>query len=185
MDQKPISPANQKEWRAWLQENHDKEQSVWVIYYKVKSGKATMSWSDAVDEALCFGWIDSTRRSVDEERFMQFFCRRKPKSVWSKINKEKVERLTSEGLMTPAGQASIDKAKANGSWNILDEVETLTIPEDLQQAFKAERGSEEYFSGLSKSVKKVFLYRLMAAKRPETRAKRIEEILEQFRMQNS
>ncbi len=171
-----IYPASRNEWRQWLKENHDNKQSVWLVYYKIKSGKPTFSWSDAVDEALCFGWIDSTRKSIDHEKFMQFFGKRKPKSVWSKINKGKVERLIHNGLMTPAGYKSIETAKQNGSWTILDEVEDLSIPEDLEKEFESSPGSKDFFISLSRSVKKSILQWVILAKRPETRQKRTKEV---------
>src|SRR5687768_4464382 len=116
---------SRQHWREWLEENHDKSPSIWLIQYRMKSGVPTLSWSEAVDEALCFGWIDSTKRPIDNEKFMQFFTRRKPDSTWSKINKEKVERLIAEELMAPAGYQTIETAKQNGSWTILDTVEEL------------------------------------------------------------
>ena len=169
----PTSPAA---WREWLEENHLSRQSVWLVYYAKSSGKPTLSWREAVDVALCYGWIDSKRIKIDQETSHQFFSKRKPKSTWSKINKEKVQELIEAGLMTPAGYQSIEIAKQNGSWTILDEVEELIIPEDLLQAFKIHKGSKEYFLSLSKSVKKMMLYRIVSAKRPETRQKRIQEI---------
>lgn len=162
-----------------MQENHSKKQSVWLIYYKVKTGKSSLVWSEAVDEALCFGWIDSKAVSIDEGSFKQFFCPRKPKSVWSKINKEKVKRLTEEGLMTPAGQRCIDIAKQNGYWSILDEVEELIIPDDLMKELEARPGAKEFFINHSPSVRKLALYKIAVVKRPETRQKRIVEIAEQ------
>jgi uncharacterized protein YdeI (YjbR/CyaY-like superfamily) len=132
-----------------------------------------------VEEALCFGWIDSTRRPLDKERFLQFFSKRKPKGTWSKVNKEKVKQLIADGLMTKAGLESIETAKQNGAWTILDTVEELTIPKDLEKEFKAHPGSKKYFMSLSKSVKKMMLHWLVMAKRPETRQKRITEIAEQ------
>ncbi|MGV3589610.1 MAG: YdeI/OmpD-associated family protein [Adhaeribacter sp.] len=171
-----ICPANQQEWRSWLEENHRSKQAVWLIYYKKKSGNFTISWSEAVDEALCFGWIDSKAKPLDAERFMQFFSKRKPNSVWSKINKEKIKRLIDEGLITPAGYESIRIAKKNGSWTILDEVEELIIPPDLEKAFQIYAGAKDYFLSLSKSVRKSMLQWLVLAKRPETRQKRIDEI---------
>jgi uncharacterized protein YdeI (YjbR/CyaY-like superfamily) len=171
-------PASRQEWRLWLSENHDTGQSIWLIQHKKQSGKPTISWSESVDEALCFGWIDSIRKSVDDDTFMQFFCKRKPNSAWSKINKEKVERLMAEGLMAQAGMDCIETARKNGSWSVLDEVEELTIPEDLETAFKSQPGSMDYFSGLSKSVKKIMLQWVAFAKRPETRQNRINEIAE-------
>lgn len=139
---------------------------------------STISWSEAVDEALCFGWIDSVRKTLDEEKFVQFFCKRKPKSGWSKINKEKIQRLIENGQMAQAGYQSIETAKQNGSWTILDDVEELKMPDDLAAAFKSRSGSKEYFLSLSKSVRKSILQWLLFAKRPETRQKRIAEIAE-------
>ena len=171
-------PASREEWRQWLKENHSSRQSVWVVQYKQKSAKPSIPWSDSVDEALCFGWIDSTRKTIDEESFVQFFTKRKPTSNWSKINKAKVERLIEEGLMTEAGLHSIEVAKKNGSWSILDDVEELVVPKDLQEAFQLQSGSGDYFDNLSKSVKKMILQWVALAKRPETRQKRIAEIAE-------
>ena len=171
-------PANRKKWRAWLQKHHDKKQAVWLVFYKQKTGVATISWSDAVDEALCFGWIDSKKKPVDEEKYIQFFSRRKTKGTWSKINKQKIEQLIAAGMMMPAGFASIEAAKQNGSWAILDDVEELGIPADLELAFNAHPGSGDFFSGLSRSAKKSILQWLVLAKRPETRQKRITELAE-------
>ena len=171
-------PESQKEWRKWLKVNHHKQQSVWLVYYKKETNKPTISWSDAVDEALCFGWIDSKKVSVDKETSHQFFSKRKAKSTWSKINKIKIENLIAQGLMTEAGFKSIEIAKQNGSWSILDEVEELIIPKDLDKAFKNKPGSKDFFVGLSKSIKKGMLQWLVLAKQPETRQKRINEIAE-------
>ncbi|KUJ62979.1 hypothetical protein AR687_06185 [Flavobacteriaceae bacterium CRH] len=171
-------PTCQTDWREWLQENHNSKQSVWLVCYKKQANIPTITWSDAVDEALCFGWIDSIRKSIDNDKFIQFFGKRKPNSAWSKINKAKVKRLTDNGLMMPAGFESIKKAKENGSWIILDEVEELLIPEDLKKAFEAKPGSEAYFLSLSKSVRKSILQWIVFAKRPETRQNRINEIVE-------
>lgn len=171
-------PSTQADWREWLQENHLSKQSVWLIYYKKKSKIPSISWSEAVDEALCFGWIDSTARPIDDEKYMQFFTKRKAKSVWSKINKDKIEKLIATGKMNQAGFESIEKAKQNGSWTILDEVEELIIPEDLEIAFQANDGSKDFFMSLSKSAKKMILYWLVSAKQQSTRQKRINEIAE-------
>jgi uncharacterized protein YdeI (YjbR/CyaY-like superfamily) len=171
-------PENSVEWRRWLEENHLKEQAVWVVFYTKSSGKPTMTWSEAVDEALCFGWIDSKVTSMGDGRLHQFFSKRKAKSTWSKINKEKIERLTADGLMKQAGYESIERAKENGSWTILDEVEELVVPKDFEDALGQYEEAMEYFLGLSKSVKKMMLYWLVSAKRPETRQKRIDELAE-------
>lgn len=173
-----FTPSSQSEWREWLQENHDKEQSVWLIKYKKRSGIPSINWSDAVDEALCFGWIDSLKKSIDHEKYKQFYCRRKPKGTWSKVNKEKVEKLIADGLMTQAGLDAITIAKQNGSWTILDTVDALIIPVDLEDQFQTRPGSKDHFLSLSKSIKKGILYWVISAKRDETRLKRISEIVE-------
>lgn len=171
-------PTSRQAWRQWLKKNHRTKQSVWLVCYKKKTNVPTISWSDAVDEALCFGWIDSTRRSLDTDTFIQFFARRKARSMWSKVNKAKVEQLISSKRMTKAGLESIAIAKQNGSWIILDEVETGVIPNDLSKAFKTHKGSKEFFLSLSNSVRKMILVWLVLAKREETRKKRISEVAE-------
>ncbi len=171
-------PENKAEWRKWLEENHYKVQSVWVVFYKKASVNPSITWSDAVDEALCFGWIDSKKIAIDSEKSHQFFSRRKAQSTWSKINKEKVTRLIESGWMTKAGLESIERAKENGSWTILDTVEELIISDDLEEAFEANPGSKEFFLSLSKSIRKMMLYWVVSAKRPETRQNRIIEIAE-------
>lgn len=169
-------PASREEWRNWLEKNHGSELSVWLVCYRKHTDMPTVTWSDAVDEALCFGWIDSTRIALDGERFMQFFSRRKPKSGWSKINKEKVRRLIEKDRMTAAGFASIETAQQNGSWTVLDSVEELHVPADLEEAFRLHPGSKARFQGLSRSVQKRLLQGIVLARRPETRQKRITEI---------
>lgn len=171
-----VCPPNIQAWRQWLQDNHNTKQSIWLIYYKKNSKQVSFSWSEAVDEALCFGWIDSKAKSVDEEKFMQFFSRRKPNGTWSKINKEKIKQLIESNRMAEAGYKAIEKAKANGSWTLLDEVEELIIPKDLEKEFKSKPGSKSYFLSLSKSARKAMLQWLVLAKTQNTREKRIHEI---------
>ena len=178
-EQEVFYPASLTAWRKWLEQNHLSKSSVWLVLYSKSSGKSTINWSEAVDVALCFGWIDSKKIKIDEESSHQFFSRRKPKSTWSKINKEKIGRLIANGLMTEAGYACIELAKQNGSWTILDEVEELIIPEDLEEEFNNNEGTREYFLSLSKSVKKAILQWLVLARRTETRQKRISEIVQQ------
>lgn len=181
MEKKEIEtfyPTSQQQWRQWLEENHRSKQAVWLVHYKKKSGVPTISWSEAVDEALCFGWIDSVRKTLDNETFIQFFSKRKPNGTWSKVNKEKIRQLVEAGLMTQAGLESIETAKQNGSWTILDEVEELILPNDLEIEFNTQPGSKDFFLSLSKSVRKAMLQWLVLAKQPETRQKRIREIVE-------
>jgi len=171
-------PANRTAWREWLIKNHGSTQSVWLVIYKKTSGKQTITWSEAVDEALCFGWVDSRRKPVDSEQFIQFFCKRKPNSTWSRINKEKVLTLIHLGKMLPAGLVSIETAKSNGAWNSLDDVEAYKVPEDLSRELLSHAGAEAFFLSLSKSVRKAILQWLVQAKQPHTRQKRITEIAE-------
>jgi uncharacterized protein YdeI (YjbR/CyaY-like superfamily) len=173
-----LYPTSQADWRQWLEENHVSKQSVWLVFYAKSSEKPSITWSDAVDVALCFGWIDSKKIKIDEEKSHQFFSKRKPQSTWSKINKEKVQKLVENGLMTQTGLNSIEVAKQNGSWTILDEVEELIIPADLQAAFVDKPHAKDFFLSLSKSVRKIILAWLVFARTSETRRKRITEIVE-------
>lgn len=162
-------------WRQWLADNHDREKSVWLIIYKKQSGIDSVYYDEAVDEALCFGWIDSKANSRDEHSYYQYFARRKPKSGWSRVNKEKIERLLSEGRMAPAGLKMIDLAKENGSWTALDDVENLIVPDDLQRAFDANPTAFGHWEKFPRSTKRAILEWITAAKRPDTRQKRIDE----------
>ncbi|GJM35836.1 MAG: hypothetical protein DHS20C18_48370 [Saprospiraceae bacterium] len=169
-------PKSQTDWRQWLEKNHQSKQSVWLVYYRFSTKIASISWSEAVDEALCFGWIDSTKKTIDKERYMQYFSKRKPNSTWSKINKEKVATLIQNNLMTKAGFDSIETAKQNGTWLIMDDIEKLIIPEDLSIALNENERSMDFFQSQSKSIKKTMLHWVVMAKRIETRKKRIAEI---------
>lgn len=169
-------PQSREDWRQWLEENHQSKQSIWLVYYTKKSNIPSISWREAVDEALCFGWIDSTKRKVDDSSFIQYFSKRKPKSIWSKVNKEIVKILIDNNSMTKAGFESIEIAKENGSWTILDEVEELIIPVDLEIGFDRYNGSKDHFLSLSKSSRKILLSWIVLAKKQETRQKRIDEV---------
>ena len=171
-------PKDQKAWRKWLEQNHQEKEAIWLIFYKKTAPNYNLSWSESVDEALCFGWIDSTKRTVDKESYKQYFTKRKAKSNWSKINKDKVKTLIAQGLMREAGHRSIEIAKENGSWTILDQIETLEVPEDLQEELAKYKNAIDFFEGLSKSDKKILLHWVYSAKRTETRKKRILEIAE-------
>lgn len=169
-------PVTKQHWREWLEKNHMHQDAVWLIHYKQNSGKPTISWSDAVDEALCFGWIDSKGITIDEISFKKYYCKRKPNSTWSKVNKEKLRQLIEENKMTDAGLACVEVAKQNGSWTILDDVEELIIPNDLAKAFRHAKSSEAYYLSLSKSKQKLLLQWIALAKQPLTRQRRIDEI---------
>jgi len=165
-------------WRAWLSEHHATSAGIWLIYFKKESGKPRVAYEDAVEEALCFGWVDSRPNAIDDQSYMQLFSPRKAKSPWSKINKERVERLIAQGVMTEAGLKKIEAAKADGSWNRYDEVDDLVMPDDLAQALAANQTANTYFQAFSPSSKKVILWWIASAKRPETRSKRIEETVQ-------
>lgn len=168
-------PADRQAWRDWLAANHDRAPGVWVIRYKQEAGQPSVTYAEIAEEALCFGWIDSTQRKLDDERNVILVTHRKPKSGWSKVNKERIERLTAEGLMHPAGQAKIDAAKADGSWSKLDAIEALTMPDDLREALAANADAQRHFAAFPPSAQKIILHWVSSAKRPETRAKRVDE----------
>jgi len=168
---------NDQEWRNWLHENHTINNGVYLIFYKVTSKQPSMRWEEAVKVALCYGWIDSTVKKLDEERRRQYFCPRKPKSVWSKLNKTYIIDLIKDDLMHQSGLKSIAIAKENGSWTSLDAVENGIIPDDLKKAFDKNKLAYTNYKNFAKSYKKSYLYWLNQAKRAETRDKRIIEII--------
>ena len=170
-----VYAPNRRAWREWLADNHATSPGVWLIYYKKKTGKPRVSYDEAVEEALCFGWIDSRPNKLDEERYQQLFSPRKPNSPWSKLNKDRVERLTRDGLMTAAGLTKVEQAQQNGAWTIYDAIEELSIPPDLGAALSADAVANANFAAFSASSKKNILWWIASAKRPETRAKRIAE----------
>lgn len=171
-------PRNREDWKNWLQENHLSKNSVWIVFYRKSSGKESLTWSESVEIALCFGWIDSKKIKIDDEKSHQFFSKRKAKSTWSKINKQKIVQLIERGEMREAGLKTIETAKQNGSWTVLDDVEELIVPEDLEDALGKYPNARENFENFSKSVRKMILYWVISAKRPETRQNRINEIAE-------
>jgi uncharacterized protein YdeI (YjbR/CyaY-like superfamily) len=149
-----VYAKNRPEWREWLEEHHQTSQGIWLVYYKVKTGKPSVKYAEAVQEALCFGWIDSKVKSLDAERYQQIFTPRKPKSVWSKLNKQYLEELIKEGLMTEFGLSKIAAAKLDGSWTALDAVEALIIPLDLQEYLEGNPLANQYFQQFNNSTKK-------------------------------
>ncbi|MBC7829476.1 MAG: YdeI/OmpD-associated family protein [Chitinophagaceae bacterium] len=162
-------------WRKWLQKNHQSQSCVWLILYAKGSTMKSVYYSEAVEEALCFGWIDSKANKRDDESYYQFFAKRNPKSNWSKINKIRVEKLINEKQMAKAGLDSIKTAQENGTWTALDEVENIIIPADLQRAFRNSKMSMKNFEAFPRSSKKIILEWILNARKPETREKRIEE----------
>lgn len=164
-----------KEWRKWLEKNHQSAKSVWLIIYKKDGTVPSVYYPEAVDEALCFGWIDSKPNKRDDGSYYQFFAKRNPKSNWSKVNKQKVAALIEEGLMQPAGYQMIEIAKENGTWTALDEVENTILPADLQESFSQNKTAFNHWNTFSRSSKRGILEWIVNAKKPETRQKRIDE----------
>ena len=168
---------NDKEWRDWLHENHAITNGVYLIFYKVDHKKDSMRWEEAVKVALCYGWIDSTVKSLGDGKRQQYFCPRKPKSNWSKLNKSYVKKLIEKGLMHESGLAKKNAAKKNGSWIAMDDVEEGIIPIDLQKAFEKNPKAFDNYQNFTFSQQKSYLYWLNQAKRENTRQKRIEGII--------
>jgi len=165
------------EWRQWLHENHQQEEGIYLIFYAVSHSKKSMRWEEAVRVALCYGWIDSTVKNIGPGKRRQYFCRRKPKSVWSKVNKDHLKELIAGKLMHKSGLDSIKIAKRNGSWTALDDVEKGVVPENLQKAFAKNPKAFDNFNGFTRGQRKSYLYWLNQAKREETKQKRINEIV--------
>jgi uncharacterized protein YdeI (YjbR/CyaY-like superfamily) len=175
-DDAPLVHAEDRAtWRAWLEANHASGTGVWLVSWRRGQGPA-VPYEEAVEEALCFGWIDSSGGTIDERRSKQYFAPRKPTSGWAATNKVRIERLTAAGLMHPAGLAAIERAKGNGSWTLLDDVERGLVPDDLAAALAAHPPAASNFEAFPKSVKRMLLERVAQARRPETRAARILEI---------
>lgn len=168
------------EWRRWLDRNHASAAGVWLVSYRRATGKPAIGYEDTVREALCYGWIDSTIRKLDEERTAQLFTPRRPGSTWALTNKARVKELIATGRMRPAGLAKIEAAKREGSWTLLDRVESLVVPPDLKTALAA-AGRARAFAALAPSLRKQHLWSVISAKRPETRARRVASIVDGLR----
>ena len=165
------------EWRQWLENNHNSMNGIYLIFYKVENKEASMRWEEAVKVALCYGWIDSTVKSLGNGKRRQYFCQRNAKSVWSALNKKYIKELTKAKLMHQSGLTKIKKAKQNGSWTALDNVEKGIIPKELQDAFDNNQKAFTNYNNFAPSYRKSYLYWLNQAKREETRQKRIAEII--------
>ena len=170
-----FEPASRAEWRSWLAAHAGDSTGVWVVTFKQSTGRPTLNYDDVVEEALCFGWVDSKSKALDAERTMVLITPRKPGGGWSRSNKVRVERLEQAGAMTAAGLAVIAAAKADGAWTLLDSVEALEAPADLLAALAARPAAEAAWQRFSPGARKQVLLWLVTAKRPETRASRIAE----------
>lgn len=178
---KTTHPKTRKQWRRWLEKNHAVAPGIWFVYYKKESGRPRVSYDHAVEEALCFGWIDSLPRKLDAERSMLKFTPRKPKSAWSRLNKTRIEKLINAKLMRPAGLAAIELARQNGSWHSLSASDEAaannTMPEDLARLFAKNKMALQNFQQFSASMRKRFLFWIDSAKQPATRLARLKQTL--------
>jgi uncharacterized protein YdeI (YjbR/CyaY-like superfamily) len=163
-------------WRAWLEANHATATGAWLVTWRPRSGRAGLDYEAAIEEALCFGWVDSTGGRVDDDRGKLYFAPRKPRSGWAATNKARIERLVAEGRMAPAGLAAIERAKANGSWEMLDSVERLEVPDDLAAALTASPPAAANYATFPAGARKQILAWVAFAQRKETRAARIAQV---------
>lgn len=175
-DGKPwVQPQDRADWRAWLGVHHATSRGVHFVTWRRASGHPPIPYADAVEEALCVGWIDSKAGTLDDQRSTLWMSPRRPKSGWSRPNKDRIERLVGAGLMLPAGVAAVEDARRRGTWTLLDDVEDLVVPDVLAIAFAARPGSADHWDGFPRSTRRALLEWIVQAKRPETRARRIQE----------
>jgi uncharacterized protein YdeI (YjbR/CyaY-like superfamily) len=183
MADKPELPVvqlpDQPAWRAWLEANHEAVDGVWLKFAKKAAPVRTVTYGEAVEEALCFGWIDGQARGLDEHFYLQRFTPRRKRSVWSQINREKATGLIESGRMAPAGHAQVDAAKADGRWdNAYASPSVATVPDDFERALDANPEAKGFFEGLTGMTRYAFLYRLHQVRSPERRAARIQEYVD-------
>jgi uncharacterized protein YdeI (YjbR/CyaY-like superfamily) len=171
-----VHASDRATWRKWLEANHESARGAWLVTWRTSSSRASLAYEAAVEEALCFGWVDSTGGRVDEERAKLYFAPRKLRSAWAATNKARVERLLAAGQIAPAGLAAIERAKANGSWEVLDSAERLEIPHDLAAALERHPPAATNFADFPVSARKLLLSRIALALRPETRSARIAKV---------
>ena len=174
-----IQLESQEQWEGWLADNHASSDGVWLQFFKKGSGKKSITYAEAVEEALCYGWIDGQSKSYNDESWLQKFTPRRARSVWSKVNRERVERLIDAGKMKPAGLAQIEAAKLDGRWErAYDAPSTSAVPEDFLHELAKDEKAKAFFETLNKSNIYAITYRLQTAKKPETREKRMKAILD-------
>jgi uncharacterized protein YdeI (YjbR/CyaY-like superfamily) len=170
-------PPDRKAWRAWLEKNHGAKKAVCLVISKKGARKPTVSYGEAIEEAVAFGWIDSRGNRLDADRFRLVFTPRKPGGVWAPSNKARVARLSKEGRMAPAGLAAVARAKKDGSWSFYDDIEKLRYPADFKKELARNKRAKKFFDGSGMTYRKQALYWIMSAKRPETRARRIAKVV--------
>ncbi len=170
-----VEMAGRTEWRAWLKKHHTRTEGIWLVSYKKHIPDKYLPWGDIVDEALCFGWIDGTARALDADRRMLYLSPRRPKSLWSKVNKEKIDRLIAAKRMAPAGLRKIEAAKLDGSWTALDAIEAMEVPAELKAALDRNKGAHKHYESFPPSVRKQIIRWVSDARTEATRTKRIQE----------
>ena len=179
LDDAPLVHADDRAtWRSWLEANHATSNGAWLVTWRARSGRVSLDYESAVEEALCFGWVDSTAGRIDDDRGKLYFAPRKARSGWAATNKVRIERLLAQGRMAPAGLAAIERARANGSWEILDSVERLEVPDDLGAALASRPPAALNFAAFPPTARKQMLAWVAFAVRPETRAARVVAIME-------
>jgi uncharacterized protein YdeI (YjbR/CyaY-like superfamily) len=175
-DREQLHVESREQWRGWLEQHADRRDGVWLVSWKRSTGRPAPAYEAVVEEALCFGWIDSTAGTLDDERSLLWFAPRKAGSGWSRTNKVRLQRLEEQGRMAARGRAVVEAAKADGSWTLLDDVEDLVVPPDLAAAFEAHPGSREQWEAFPRSVKRAHLEWVVQAKRPATRERRVTDV---------
>lgn len=177
-----VSFASAEEWNQWLAAHHAQSNGVWLRFFKKDSGEKTVTYAEALDEALCYGWIDGQVNKYDAQSYIQKFTPRRPKSIWSKRNTEKAERLIEEGRMQQAGMHQVELAKADGRWQqAYDSAKNMKVPEDFLQQLSKNKKAKAFFDGLNKANQYAIAWRLQTAKKPETRGKRLKQILQMMK----
>jgi uncharacterized protein YdeI (YjbR/CyaY-like superfamily) len=166
------------QWRAWLAANHDRGEGVWLVFWKRSTSRPALSYDEAITEAIAFGWVDGSSRSLDEERSALWFVARRPGSAWSRTNKERVATLEADGRMTDAGRRAVDEAKSNGMWTVLDGADRLIVPDDLAAALAARPGAREAWEAMTAGTRRAELTTLALAKRADTRERHVRRIVE-------
>ena len=177
-NRKVVSAKSRKEWRKWLEKNHQTESSVWLIIFHKRSEVKSVYYDEAVEEAICFGWIDSIANKRDSESKYQLFSRRKPGSKWSRLNRQRSAKMISQGMMTPSGQAVIDRAMKEGTWEALEQVQSAVIPDDLRKLFNKNKTALKNFQAFPPSSKRIILEWILNARQPQTRERRIAQTVE-------
>jgi uncharacterized protein YdeI (YjbR/CyaY-like superfamily) len=179
MELKTLQFGSQKDWENWLDKNHGQADGVWLKFAKKNSGETTITYGEAVETGLCYGWIDSQAKTFDEKFYLQKFTPRRAKSIWSKFNRGKIEKLIADGKMKPAGLAQVEAAKADGRWAAAySSASTIKVPEDFQKALDKNKKAADFFTTLSSSNRYAILFRLENTKRAETRSANIQKYIQ-------